>query len=315
MSESGEFLYSEFVSSGLRTLVVDRITVEVTRAFEAAGIPSVLMKGPALAQWLYDGPNEVRGYGDSDLLIRHQDWEKAGQVLTSLGFAEEISEMAHPRMESYASDPWYRGPTNEDNVDLHATLYGVGADMDTVWEVLSASAVPIEVAGAEVKTLGLPARTAHVAMHIAQHQDGKARVDLERALKRVDDDGWRAAADVARRLDALPAFANGLKQVPEGEALAERLGVADVRSIPMDLRASGVPLTEGLHELLEAPGLKAKGRVLLSELAPNPTFMRWWSPLARRGRLGLVAAYIWRPIYMLLHAPAAIRELWRAIRR
>lgn len=314
MPEQDEYLYSEFVSSGLRTLIVDRITVEVTRAFEAAGIPSVLMKGPAIGQWLYE-PGEVRGYGDSDLLIRRRDWEKAGEVLTSLGFAEEISEMAHPRMESYASDPWYRGPTKEDNVDLHATLYGIGADMDAVWELFSSTAVPLEVAGEQVKALGLPARTAHVALHIAQHQDGKARVDLERALARVDEQGWREAAEVARRLDALPAFANGLKQLPEGEALAERLGVADARSVPMDLRASGVPLTEGLHELLEARGLRAKARVLLSELAPNPTFMRWWSPLARRGRLGLIAAYIWRPVYMLLHSPAAIRELVRALRR
>jgi Uncharacterised nucleotidyltransferase len=314
MSDTGEHLYSEFVSSGLRTLIVDRITVEVTRAFEAAGIPSVLMKGPVVAQWLYE-PDEVRGYGDSDLLIRRQDWEKAGEVLTSLGFAEEISEMAHPRMESYASDPWYRGPTKEDNVDLHATLYGIGADMDAVWELFSSTAVPIEVAGEQVKALGLPARTAHVALHIAQHQDGKARVDLERALARVDEQGWREAAEVARRLDALPAFSNGLKQLPEGAALAERLGVADARSVPMDLRASGVPLTEGLHELLEARGLRGKARVVLSELAPNPTFMRWWSPLARRGRLGLIAAYIWRPIYMLLHVPAALRELVRALRR
>lgn len=314
MSEQTDPPLSAFISAGLRNLIVDRITVEVSAAFAEAGIPSVLLKGPAIATWLYE-PHEVRAYGDTDLLIPHRDWERAGEVLASLGFVHEISEMAHPRMEGIASDPWYRGENNEDNLDLHATIYGVEADPATTWEVLSSDAVPIEVDGTTLRALSLPARTMHVALHIAQHQDGKAILDLERALDRLDDDLWREAARVAERLRALPAFANGLKKLPAGAALAERLGVADARSVPMELRASGVPLTEGLHELLDAPGLGAKARIVAAELAPNPAFMRWWSPLARRGRLGLAAAYVYRPLYLLVHAPPAVRVLVRALRR
>ena len=82
----------------------------------------------------------------------------------------------------------------------------------------------------------------------------------------------------------------------------------------MDLRASRVPLTESIYELSVAPGIRGKLKLFMSELAPNPAFMRWWSPLARRGRLGLAVAYLWRPVYLVTHAPAAIRVVWRARR-
>jgi hypothetical protein len=297
-----------FIQAGMRNVLIDRLTVEVSTALERAEIPNVVLKGPAIAGWLYDR-SEVRAYGDSDLLISQRDWERATEVLKSLGFTHDVSDMAHPRMESFASDPWYRG---DDNVDLHSTLYGIGADPVKTWAVLSSTAVPIEIGGTELKALGLPARTVHIALHAAAHQDGKAVYDMERALERLDENLWREAAAVASRLDALPAFAGGLKLVEGGEELGRRLGVSEARSVRMDLRATGVPLTEGIFELLEAPGIRPKLRVFRAEVAPNAAFMRWWSSLARRGRLGLVAAYLWRPLYLLIHTPRAARVVWRA---
>lgn len=300
-----------FLQAGLRNQLVDRLSVEVSEAMTAAGIPNLLLKGPAIATWLYSRA-EVRSYGDSDLLIRHEDWERATQVLQELGFTHDVSEMAHPRMESHASDPWYRGT---DNLDLHSTLYGLGASSSRVWSLFWGTSVPLEVAKTELRTLGLPARTLHIALHAAQHQDGKAVTDLERALDQLDTELWEAAAAVAARLDALAAFAAGLRLVsPAGEALSRRLAVSGARSVRMDLRESGVPMTEGLYELWQAPGIKAKLRVARDEIAPKPAFMRWWSPLARRGKLGMVAAYAWRPIYLLTHAPAAIRVIQRVRR-
>ena len=34
---------------------VDAVTAEVTRALEAKSIPSILLKGPGIATWLYPG--------------------------------------------------------------------------------------------------------------------------------------------------------------------------------------------------------------------------------------------------------------------
>jgi len=43
-------------------------------------------------------------------------------------------------------------------------------------------------------------------------------------------------------------------------------------------------------------------------------FMRWWSPLARRGRLGLTVSFLWRPLWFLGHAGPAYLA-WRRARR
>jgi hypothetical protein len=299
------------IQAALRNVLIDRVTVETSRALAAAGVPSLVLKGPAVAQWLYDS-DEVRAYGDTDLLIPHECWERAGEIFQRLGFTHDISSLAHPGMESFASDPWYRG---DDNLDLHSTLFGIGEPPERVWGILSEEAMPIRLAGQELLTLNYPARAMHVAMHAAQHQDGKAVYDLERALARVDVETWQRAAALAQRLDAVPTFTGGLKLLPDGEELSRRLGVADARSIRMDLRASQVPLTESIYELSRAPGIRAKLKIFVAELFPKPAFMRWWSPLAQRGRLGLAASYLWRPIYLLIHTPAAARVVWRVRRR
>jgi Uncharacterised nucleotidyltransferase len=299
-----------FLGAGLRAMLIDRVTAEVHGALAQAGIPAIVLKGPAIGNWLY-GPDEVRGYGDTDLLIPHREWQHAGEVLESLGFQNFLGTMAHPRMESYASDPWFR---EGEDVDLHSTIYGLRVPHEQVWGVLSAQTVPMAIGGADLPVLAEPARAMHVALHAAQHQDGKAVYDLQKAVAQLPEGFWEQAADVAERLDGLPAFAAGLRLDPDGAAIVERLGLSRVRSTDTELRAGQVPLAESLNELLETRGAAAKLRLAWAELVPRQAFMRWWSPLARRGRLGMILAYVWRPLYILLRAPAAIRAVWIARR-
>ena len=301
---------ANFMQAGMQALLIDRVTAEVHGALAAAGIPSIVLKGPAIGNWLYHR-NEVRGYGDSDLLVPHDLWHDAGKVLAERGFRNFYENMAHPRMESYASDPWFRG---DQDVDLHSTIYGIEAPPEAVWAVLSEDIATMEIGGEDLPVLGEPARALHVALHAAQHQDGKAVHDLEKAVARLPDEIWRLAADVAIRLEALPAFAAGLRITADGEALARRMGIEHVRSTHTDLRAGQVPLAESLNELLETPGVAAKFRVGVAEVFPKPRFMRWWMPLANRGHAGMAVAYLWRPIYILMRLPAAIRAVYRARR-
>jgi hypothetical protein len=310
MSESPAHpsISGQAVEAGLRAALIDRITVEVSEAFRARGIPSIVLKGPAIANWLY-GPDELRAYGDSDLLVPQSLWTRAQHVLRDLGFVNGLEQMAHPRMESYSSDAWGR---RDGDVDLHSTIYGLDADMTSVWRVLSGCTEPMRIAGVALPVLAPPARAMHLALHAAQHQDGKAIYDLEKAIAQLPEDIWWAAAEVAATLRGLPAFAAGLRLVEGGAALAERMGVARFRSPNVELRSGRVPLSESLYELLETPGLRAKMRFARAEVFPTPTFMRWWSPLARRSRAGLIAAYIWRPLYLMIRSPAAIAAVWRA---
>ena len=284
------------------TLAVDRVTAEATHSLNEAAIPSILLKGPAIATWLYTSGDRPRFYTDTDLLIQKKDWEKAMEVMRQLGFGDDLGPLAHPRMEAGDGYPWTR--TDGPGVDLHYTLFGIGADPDEVWATLSADAVTNSVAGTEVQMPSHPARLLHIALHAVQHggEVPKPMMDLELALARAPRDGWLDACALADRLGAGDAFTAGLRLLPEGEQLADAIGATHATSPGTALRLNWVPTAEGFKEISEASGLREKLGIVARELFPNRAFMRWWSPLARRGPIGLLLAYCWRPIWLAYRA-------------
>jgi hypothetical protein len=295
-----------------RSLALDRRSAELVAELEAAGVPAILLKGPAIAAWLYHGRG-VRTYGDTDLLVPPGRWDLAMATLRRLGFEDGLGGMAHPRMESFTSHPLARAGQD---VDLHCTLWGIQVPPERAWEVLSARTEPMNVGGRALSVLAPPARAMHVALHAAQHgyDEGKPVLDLELALEVLPDELWAEAAEVATELGALGGFATGLRLLPAGRALAGRLGIGSEASVDALLRVAHVPLSQGFEELATTPGLRGKLAVVRGELAPTPDFMRWWSPLARRGPLGLAAAYLWRPLYLALRAGPGL-VAWRRARR
>jgi hypothetical protein len=64
--------------------------------------------------------------------------------------------------------------------------------------------------------------------------------------------------------------------------------------------------------VMQARGMRDRARLVGHKLAPPATFMRKWSPLERRGPLGLAAAYVWRPFWILSRTPHALRAWARA---
>ncbi len=290
-------------------LSVDRLTAEVTHALRRRGVDSILLKGPSIATWLYDD-DSVRSYGDCDLLVASRQIPVAQEVLRELGFADMMTPLAHPRMESH---DWRRG---EDSVDLHSTLIGIHAHPDVVWNTLSVMTETARVGGAEVRVLSVPARALHVALHAAQHgrADQKPLEDLRRAIDAVQDETWFEVAAVAERLEATEALATGLRLLPAGATVASRLGLDFAASIESYLRVEDVPLALGFAHLKATQGFKARLLVVLRELFPTVAFMRWWAPLARRGPAGLIAAYCWRPLWLLARAVPGFWA-WRRARR
>src|SRR4051795_4432337 len=67
-----------------QNLAVDRTTLDVVDAMREAGIPSILLRGPALETLLYEG--EVRGYVDADLLVPPDKLSRAGEMLRAQDF-------------------------------------------------------------------------------------------------------------------------------------------------------------------------------------------------------------------------------------
>jgi Uncharacterised nucleotidyltransferase len=296
-----------------RNLAVDALTAEVASAFTGEGIGTIVLKGPVLAKWLY--PGEVRPYVDSDLMVAPENRARAVSVLERLGFMEYCPWMPVPLSLDPGGTAFSRDGVM---VDLHCQLPGLDGDPAAIWGRLAASADRIVIGGVELQVPDRDTVLLHVALHAAHHAnlaDGKPLEDLRRAIARVEESKWSSALELARAYRGVPAFAAGLQLLPEGRDLARRLDLGEVRSLQHEIRREDNVIAEELYALLSADaGIGRKLATAASDIFPRPNYMRWWSPLARRGKLGLAGAYLWRVIWVTGQAPGAIRTLWR-IRR
>lgn len=288
--------------------------MEVVRAFQAGEVPCIVLKGPALADWLY-GPAADRYSVDVDLLVASASLSAAEKVLRRLGYAPLVADV-HPSDRPRYARVWHRDDDSA-NVDLHTTLAGVGLPSDEAWAVFSSETEPRAVGTARAEILAPGARALHVALHAAGHgpENPKSSEDLQRALELLPLEVWHEATALAMRLEAVPAFATGLALVPKGRELAEHLGVAGQSTVETALRVQRTtPLALGVEWLSRLPGKRAKIQFVASKVVPPPSFVRRWHPLARRGRLGLAAAYAYRPIWLLLRlGPAFVA--WRRAKK
>jgi hypothetical protein len=293
-----------------RNFVVDVLTAEVVGAFGREGIEVLVLKGPVLARWLY--PGEVRPYGDSDLMVAPGNRARAVGVLERMGFVEYRPWMPTPLSLDIGRTTYDRGGGM---VDLHCQLPGLEGDPDVIWGGLAASADRQVIGGVELRVPDRDAVLLHVALHAAQHSnlvDSKPLEDLRRALARVEESKWSSALELARAYRGVPAFAAGLRLLPEGGDLARRLDLGEEGSLKYALLRDDM-IAEELYSLLCAEvGIRRKLAIAVSRGFPGPDYMRWWSPLARRGKLGLAGAYLWRAVWVIGQALGAIHTLlWR----
>jgi putative nucleotidyltransferase-like protein len=295
------------------SLHLDAVTADVVRAFRDAGVRSILLRGPAVGSWLYPDEN-VRSYVDVDLLVEETSAGKASSCLEELGFEDVSVEGVLRGDRPTHAHTWSRA--DRALVDLHTTIVGVRIPAGEAWAVLAADTATIAVAGAEVEILHESARALMLALHAAQHgaRFTPTLDDLERAFARLPLVTWRQASSLAQRLDAVDAFAAGLRLLPAGAEVANRLELPSATAVDVALRVgTPPPMALGFEWLSQTQSWRGRASLAARKIAPTPAFMRAWSPLARRGRAGLALAYLWRPIWIVLHAGPAFLA-WRRAR-
>ena len=294
-------------------LRIDAATAEVMAALRVRGIDSVVLKGPALADWY--PPDSGRTYVDGDVWVAPATVGAAEAVLGELGFTPTQDERGLPAWWAEHASSWIR-EADRGKIDLHRRLQGTGADPAETWALLWGRSESLTVADIPVRRLDAAARGLYVTLHAAHHGAGDARgwPHLVAALGALDDRTWQQALELAATLDAVDSFSAGLALLPAGADLAERLGVPAVNSVSASLRAAAPPpVALGFDQLANASGLR-RVQILLRKAVPPPGFIRHWWPPASRNRLLLVVGYVYRPFWLVLRAPAGYGA-WRKARR
>jgi len=310
--------HEEFVARAAliaHTARLDAVAVNAFEAFRQAEVDAILLKGPALARLLYRA-DEPRGYADVDVLVSPAQRLAAGRVLSELGFynfsetrgVDDVGGVLH-------AEVWL-GPVaaghRRESIDLHWRLEGCQAPDTVVWEALSRDRGSIELAGASIPTLGIPASALGVALHVAQHgpADVKAMGDLRRALERWPLTIWRQAAELARELDGNEAFAAGLRLLPAGARLADRLALPSAELALWDIahrnsRPRGVFHVGALAQA-RSPG--AKLDIVRRALLPSRAWIRLEIGWARRSAIHLAGAYLVHILRSPVWAARALRH-------
>ena len=277
---------------------------EVIPVLSEAGIRAIVLKGPAIRQWLY-APSEPRASADLDVLVAPNEFERTEGILRELGFVAETT--------GWSTEAHGLSRPDGGAVDLHRSLPMVGAEPETTWRLLSANTAPLRVAGVETECLSIPARALHLSLHAAQHpEQQRPQEDLERGLAILDIPTWRKAATVAQELRATAPFAAGLRRTERGSEVAAALGLPESGGSGSTLGLTGPAAT--LEGISRAGGLRERLRLAAWHAAPPPAYLRSWSPLARRGRAGLVLAYLMRPFVLIGRLVPAGRDYLKARR-
>jgi hypothetical protein len=267
-------------------LALDALAGMAVRELDLAGIPSILVKGPVTAAWLYGDVRE-HVYTDVDVLISPEQVGGASRVFASLGWRDHhagvlgIYRPAHERAWVSALGV----------VDLHTGLTGIPAQRRRdAWDAFMADSQDFSLHQTSFRSLSEPARVMHLALHASQRQSGqKALADLDRGLVQLPAETWEAAWHLADYLGAGSAFASGVRRHARGSKLLADLGAAPHASTSTVLHERGAPFEAiAIAQLGEQPRSERLGIVMgwLSVDDKDLPWLRlWWLRLRALSRL------------------------------
>lgn len=151
-----------------------RVIEEIAAAFEQAGIALMGLKDIQLARELYPDMG-LRPMGDLDLLIQHQDYDRAAACLAALGFVP-LPSSDIPFIRKYAWAHNFQRPADDVWVDLQWNVlqiewdaYGEGSfdfEIDRMWR----GARQMSIGDAEILVPGLEDMLFHLCLHLEGHR-------------------------------------------------------------------------------------------------------------------------------------------------
>jgi len=229
-------LKRSYLLSRARTRRADALLIPVLSAFEAAGLPVIVLKGLHLSTQVYVDP-AMRPMIDADFLLRPGDLPAAARIVESFGFRQRNTARAgagggQPRGDHHHLDTFYYpdGPPIELHHDLWIPGTRLRVDMDGIWSRTQ----PSRIGGVGVLVLAAEDALLHLCLHAGVGHGFGVKLlslcDLPVALRRwetqVDWDGfWTRARLWRAEHSALLAFAlvSGRLGYPLSEAASRPL--------------------------------------------------------------------------------------------
>jgi hypothetical protein len=296
----------------LDSLWVDWYTAQVVSRMRERHLEPILLKGPAIARWLYASDPEARGYIDADLLVNPEQLPVAERVLAELGF--DVEELPWLDFEQPHAKSWRR--PDGAVIDLHRVPLGCEhLDPGVVWATWRTGAQALVVGQSDVLVPAPPVRLLALLLAVALQHGVRVRAltDLDRALAKLDFATWSETAALAKRLGLEHEVGYGLTRARGGEALADRLELP--AAPPLRLLLDTDPIFRAIGHLTRLRGGRAKLRYLARRLLPPPAYVREQHPRAAASAGGVALAYLTWVIGGVLRVPRALVAAWRAVCR
>ncbi len=111
---------AEFRKNALRNLALYSELSRISKAFEAEGIPILLLKGAHLARGVYETAG-LRVVGDLDLLVPRQDMLRSAELIQSIGY-DGSHVFTEDWINSFKHLPEFVKRGSFEKVELHSTI-------------------------------------------------------------------------------------------------------------------------------------------------------------------------------------------------
>ena len=274
---------------------LERTLLQTVETLDGAGIPSRVLKGPAVAHLVYPDPS-LRVFHDVDLMVPGEDFDRAIEVLDHAGCTRK-----HRRLGPGFDAQFGKGASLISHagweVDLHRTFvngrFGLGIKLDDLFATSSS----FRLGGRTLLALGPEERFLHACYHAAIGDPVPRLVamrDIAEMLLRTSLDLDRVRG-LCSAWGGLPVMARAVRLTWEAFGLADltALSVWAERYQPSKSEARAVRAYttqrsgggQALTSLGAIPGIRAKVTFIRAVMLPEREFLdgkrrRAW---ARRG--------------------------------
>ena len=266
--------------------------------FDAANIPTIVLKGAAMIALVYQRP-ALRPMSDLDVLVRRADFERAGELLRAAGFTRyrELGGTTESTLQTQSH--W-----------IHLTPPGTALDLH--WHVIDsgyyAHHVPIEwfwdhtqsvpLLARQMRVLTPEAQLLHLAAHLELHHAGGGLLALYDVAALIHKLGgtmdWDLVLATATRFEWGQSLRRTVQRAQDvfgvsiPNAVRDRLAHLPTTWHERLVRALATPAAHPAVFVFDGwwqPGLRGKVRYWWRSLFPSAEFMQVHGPVRSDGEL------------------------------